>query len=137
MAIEAVEQRIQRAISVDACWEAVRDAARQLGFSQIEAHMDGRAFHDEPAGHADAFSWQLRVPLGEASYVQVGRRLAVGPEPASLAPFVDLVRRTLLPRLVAVGALDRASRPTDAAALARLAQHIQHENQLTKDAVQL
>jgi UDP-GlcNAc:undecaprenyl-phosphate/decaprenyl-phosphate GlcNAc-1-phosphate transferase len=137
MVIEAVERRIQGAVSVDACWEAVRDASRQLGFSQIEAQLDGRSFRDERQGGASGYCWLLRVPLGEVSYVQVGRRLASGPEPASLAPFVDLVRTTLLPRLGTVGALDRASRPTDAVALARLAETIQHENRALQDTVRL
>ena len=65
IALEAVERRIGEATSVQACWEAVRDASRQLGFSQIEARLEGLDFLDSATAHPQHTCWQHRVPLGE------------------------------------------------------------------------
>jgi UDP-GlcNAc:undecaprenyl-phosphate/decaprenyl-phosphate GlcNAc-1-phosphate transferase len=122
IALQSVAQRIGEAATVDDCWEAVRDASRQLGFSQIEARMDNRLFADRSTRPEANSCWELRVPLGETSYVQVGRQFN-GPEPAELTPFVEMLRCRLLPRLVKVS----SSLPIPEAStvgLLHLAEHI-------------
>jgi hypothetical protein len=75
-----------------------------MGFSSIEAMLCGRPFHDALESVSN-LRWQLRVPLGDRGFVQVGRSLE-GPEPAELAPFVEMLHTRLLPRLVLVSAVD-------------------------------
>jgi len=142
MAIEAVEDRISQASTLDGCWEAVRDASRQHGFSHIEAHLGGRHFSDESAASAPNSCWQLRVPLDEGSYVEVGRNLLSGPEPASMVPFVEMLRTTLLPRLInlrdrerAVRALELDTRVSHAVGLIPLAESLDRENEPQRDRV--
>ena len=142
MAVEAVEERIRHAATVDACWEAVRDASRQLGFSQIEANFDGHLFRDDQTITPPNSCWQLRVPLAETSYVQVGRSVHAGPEPAALLPFVDLLRRRLRPRLLSIQTNHVAeAAPTfltlddPARGLIELAAKLEHEDATTRDRV--
>ena len=108
---------------MDACWEAIRSVSLHLGFSTIEARLGGRFFQDAgtPGG---APRWQLRVPLGETGYVQLGRSLT-GLEPAEFAPFVEMLHARLLPRLVMVGGLELLPKETTAGSLLALSRQVE------------
>ena len=135
MAIHATERRINEATSIEACWEAVRDASHQLGFSQIEATLAGRTFQDRVVKGDSCTSWQLRVQLGGDGYIQVGRDLFAGPEPAGLVPSVDMLRYKLLPKLATIRQFEPEH--TGTVGLLNLAEQLKRENVRKEDPVRL
>ena len=81
-----------------ACWELIREASRKFGFEQIRLCLAGEIFeysHGELAQNA-APSWTARVPLANGDYAVLVRSFGSPLPPMALAPFIDLLRQTLI-----------------------------------------
>ena len=87
-----------------ACWEVIREACGKFGFQQVRLYLAGEMYeHSYP--EPEAPGWTLRVPLANADYAMLTRPFASSVLPMVVAPFVDLLRQTLIekfPETVAV-----------------------------------
>ena len=77
------------------CWEVIREACGKFGFEQARLSLAGEVFEHSTA-QAENPGWTLRVPLANGGYAVLTRRFASSVSPMSVAPFVDLLRDTLV-----------------------------------------
>ena len=78
-----------------ACWEVIRDACPKFGFEQARLALAGE-FYEYAAEEATAEPWTVRVPLSNGDYAELSRPFASPVLPMVVAPFVDLLRQTLV-----------------------------------------
>ena len=83
------------ATSTAECWDVIRVACGKFGFQQVRLRLGGESFEyacDEAADPA----WTARVPLANGDYAVLVRTFASGVLPMAVAPFVDVLRQTLV-----------------------------------------
>lgn len=89
-----------------ACWEVIREACVKFGFQQARLCLGGETF-EYTAAEPEAPGWTVRVPLSGGDYAVLSRPFASAVLPMVVAPFVDLLRQTLVqkfPETAAAGA---------------------------------
>jgi UDP-GlcNAc:undecaprenyl-phosphate GlcNAc-1-phosphate transferase len=77
------------------CWEVIREACSKFGFLQVRLRLGGEVF-ESAADETDTPSWTARVPLANGDYVALVRPFASTTLSMAVAPFVDLLRQTLV-----------------------------------------
>jgi UDP-GlcNAc:undecaprenyl-phosphate/decaprenyl-phosphate GlcNAc-1-phosphate transferase len=78
-----------------ACWEVIQSACIKFGFQQVLLSLGGETyeyFSEAP----EVAGWTLRVPLSHRDYVVLSRPFASSVLPMIVAPFVDVLRQTLV-----------------------------------------
>jgi UDP-GlcNAc:undecaprenyl-phosphate/decaprenyl-phosphate GlcNAc-1-phosphate transferase len=78
-----------------ACWEVIREDCAKFGFQHARLCVAGE-FYEYTAEDAEASGWTVRVPLSNADYAVLCRPFACTLLPMVVAPFVDLLRQTLV-----------------------------------------
>jgi UDP-GlcNAc:undecaprenyl-phosphate GlcNAc-1-phosphate transferase len=78
-----------------ACWEVIREDCAKFGFQHARLCLAGE-FYEYTAQDAEASGWTVRVPLSNADYAVLCRPFACTLLPMVVAPFVDLLRQTLV-----------------------------------------
>ena len=78
-----------------ACWEVIREDCAKFGFQHARLCLAGE-FYEYTAEDAEASGWTVRVPLSNADYAVLCRPFACTLLPMVVAPFVDLLRQTLV-----------------------------------------
>jgi UDP-GlcNAc:undecaprenyl-phosphate/decaprenyl-phosphate GlcNAc-1-phosphate transferase len=77
------------------CWEVIREAGGKFGFQQVRLRLAGEVF-EHSSDETDAANWTAHVPLANGDYVQLARAFGSSALPMVVAPFVDLLRQTLV-----------------------------------------
>ena len=78
-----------------ACWEIIRAACIKFGFQQARLTLSGEMY-DFTSGETEAPGWTIRVPLSNGDYAILSRAFESTVLPMVVAPFVDLLRQTLV-----------------------------------------
>jgi hypothetical protein len=95
--VRSVEEAIQQAGSIEECWNAVRSAARDLGFTRVHLRLDRGTFHAGANGSSHAALWTMRVPLSRDEYLEFSHdNPGANSVAAVAAPLADVVRRTMV-----------------------------------------
>lgn len=98
IALEHYEDLLDNAADLPQCWNVIEKAAREFGFGSARMMVAGRSFHfgaDPAAGTA----WQIVVPLEDFGSIELTRALGDTWPSGIVAPFIEMMNRTLLPRL--------------------------------------
>jgi UDP-GlcNAc:undecaprenyl-phosphate/decaprenyl-phosphate GlcNAc-1-phosphate transferase len=90
-----------------ACWEVVREDCAKFGFHQARLCLAGEIY-EYSAEDADPSGWTVRVPLSNADYAVLSRPFACTLLPMVVAPFVDLLRQTLVEKFPESAAAEAA-----------------------------
>lgn len=90
------------------CWEIIRDACGKFGFQQARLSLGGQIFEDSP-NEMDSPGWTMRVPLTNLDYVVLSRPFTSAVLPMAVAPFVDLLRQTLVEKFPEIAPQEGAS----------------------------
>lgn len=116
IALEHYEDLLDAAADLEPCWAVIEKAAREFGFRSGHMLVAGRSFHfgDEPA---PGTAWQIVVPLEDFGSLEFTRTLGDTWPSGAVAPFVEMISRTLSPRLPALTGR-RPARPFHRAATA-------------------
>ena len=77
------------------CWAVVRDACSKFGFQQARLVLNGEIYENTPET-SEAAGWTIRVPLSNGDYAVLGRPFSSSVSPMMVAPFVDLLRQSLV-----------------------------------------
>ncbi len=96
--LRRLEEELAGAASTEECWEALRAAGKDFGFSHVALAVDHRCWEEtlgEPGGHC----WTLEIPLVEDGYVRLGHRFEGETVPMVVGPLAELVRRVLAGKL--------------------------------------
>ena len=122
LSIQNFERRMRQAASMQECWQIILDSAQMFEVIRLQARLLDEDF-ESCGDDAGTPCWQLWIPLGGASYIQLccafGRRHGSG----ILIPWVESVRAQVPPRLEAVGRF-RSAAPTDIGSLVQLARKV-------------
>jgi len=115
--LRALEEKLEKAATVDECWSAIRGASLDFGFSSISMCLDHTVFTESFNGYnghnGKGRSWTVRVPLSDTEFVELGHPGGQDSAPMVVAPFADLLQRTLQPKLPAFQGTD-SSVPSEA-----------------------
>jgi UDP-GlcNAc:undecaprenyl-phosphate/decaprenyl-phosphate GlcNAc-1-phosphate transferase len=77
------------------CWEVIREACGKFGFQYMRLSLAGEIF-EHSSEDAGAPGWTMRVPLSHGDYAVLSRPFESAVLPMVVAPFVDLLRQTLV-----------------------------------------
>jgi UDP-GlcNAc:undecaprenyl-phosphate GlcNAc-1-phosphate transferase len=97
--LEAFERSLTAAQTLDECWNAIAKAADSLGYSQVDARLDGRRFGAIMLRRTEAAFWQMRLNLPNRDFVNITQREGAPEQPVLVIPFAEVVRRVLPARL--------------------------------------
>ena len=122
LAVQSFEKRIQSAQTAEECWEVIRESSQMFEFTRLQASLLKEEFETRRPG-VELPSWQLRVPLGEAGYINLwcefGRRHKSG----ILIPWVEALRAHVPARLQSIHR-QCGMAPTDTESLVHLAEEV-------------
>jgi len=90
-----------------ACWEVIREDCAKFGFQHARLFLAGEIY-EYTAEDAEASGWTVRVPLSNADYAVLCRPFACTLLPMVVAPFVDLLRQTLVEKFPESAAVEAA-----------------------------
>lgn len=77
------------------CWEVIREACGKFGIQQARLCLAGQVYEYCSPEPEDP-GWTMRVPLTNRDYAVFSRPFASPALPMAVAPFVDLLRQTLV-----------------------------------------
>ena len=98
IAVEHYEELLDEAPDLAQCWSVIEAAAREFGFRSAQMLLPGQSFQFEAEGSAGA-AWQIIVPLEDFGSIELSRALGDSWPSGVVAPFVEMISRTLSPRL--------------------------------------
>ncbi len=111
--LRAFEESVAGARTVDDCWLALRDTAREFGFSSIRLALSGQSY-SEHLGNGHGGEWTLYVPLSDSEYVHLTHAFN-DPAQSIVGPFTDLLYRALHNRPLRTGTYQGANPGEDGA----------------------
>jgi hypothetical protein len=117
--LEAFERALAAATTLEQCWHAIETGACSLGYSQIDARLDGERFGRARLRTGDGAFWQMRLNLPNRDFVNITQREGTAEQPVLLIPFAEIVRRVLPVRLEQIASAS--------ASLANLAEALERE----------
>lgn len=100
ISIQNFEESLTAATTPDECWEVLRRAFREFGFYQVEMQFADRKY-TESAEVQPFQSWKVTVPISAVSCIELFRGFGPAQQHNVVAPFVDVLRKTLAPKFTA------------------------------------
>jgi UDP-GlcNAc:undecaprenyl-phosphate GlcNAc-1-phosphate transferase len=94
--INALEDTLAGAETVDDCWVALRHTSQELGFSHLVMRLD-HTFYEERLGGEP--TWTIRVPLSKTEFINIGHDPLDTVPPGIVGPLAEMLRRALVPKL--------------------------------------
>jgi UDP-GlcNAc:undecaprenyl-phosphate/decaprenyl-phosphate GlcNAc-1-phosphate transferase len=119
MQVRALEQSLEAAPSLDACFDIIRDACLNFDFVEIRLRVGGDVWQENLRAINGDASWHLRIPLASGDYINFTRLNDSSVLPMGVAPFMDVIQRTMIAKCQTkqvVPMPDRSQRPRTAAA---------------------
>jgi UDP-GlcNAc:undecaprenyl-phosphate GlcNAc-1-phosphate transferase len=90
-----LEQALTAATSVEECWQIIRDASRDSGFTHLALQLDHTVF-EESLRHAEpSNSWTMRMPLSGSGLLNLTGEFEDPDRAMVAAPFAHAMRRSL------------------------------------------
>jgi hypothetical protein len=97
--LERLERSLRSASTIGRCWDAVEDAARSLGYSEVNARLAGTRYSTTSPSARNGTYWQMRLNLPGNDYVNITQRDGAARNPILVIPFVELLSRILPAKL--------------------------------------
>ena len=91
--LEQFQRSLSDAESLDQCWKGIQTGYSDFGFSGVRMHAQGRIFELVPEDAAD--HCQIRIPLGDAQYVNLFRSFQSDTDPTALAGFARVLQTVM------------------------------------------
>ena len=88
IALDAFDARLAAAPSPEACWDAVRAAFREFGFTHAELDLAGFSSEDPVLGDLEG-AWSIFIPLSDDGHLGLTRDFACPVPPTQAAVFAD------------------------------------------------
>jgi UDP-GlcNAc:undecaprenyl-phosphate GlcNAc-1-phosphate transferase len=97
--LQHFEEMLAAAKTVEDFWGAIRETCQSLGFVELQCHLLGQAFEEQFGTEKADNCWHLRIPLDGYGYINLSRRFEPGNNAMIVAPFVEVLHRSLHARL--------------------------------------
>lgn len=94
-----LDRELEKASSVEECWNALSGAAHKFGFQCLRMTANRLEYKGEESGVSHEKLWTLRVPLDSYGYVEFSRELQSSSLSTIVGPFVDVIHTGLLSKL--------------------------------------
>jgi UDP-GlcNAc:undecaprenyl-phosphate GlcNAc-1-phosphate transferase len=98
IALHGFEKDLLAAQTPDACWLVIHTAAKDFGFQNIEMLLVGRRYESLDVNPAER-SWNVRIPISDLDYVRLTGAFDSGVQTAAVAPFANVLRKAVGPKL--------------------------------------
>lgn len=108
ISLKVLETELIAAPTLDECWRIIKNAAKDFGFHNIEMRLVGRTF-EHRNGLPLVQSWKVRIPISDSDYIELTREFAAEVQAGAIAPFADVLRKALVPKLLALAAPKQVS----------------------------
>ncbi|MGH9591798.1 MAG: MraY family glycosyltransferase, partial [Bryobacteraceae bacterium] len=102
IALATYEEEMEAAPTPDRCWEVVVSACKQMGFRRVEMMLGGERYEWEDEANP-LNTWEISIPIPGTDGVRLWRGFDGGAQPNLVAPFAELLRRTLAAKVAAMG----------------------------------
>jgi UDP-GlcNAc:undecaprenyl-phosphate GlcNAc-1-phosphate transferase len=100
VSLEAVEERLRSAGSVEECWTLMAVSYRAFGFTSLELRVGGRTYQDPADPSTGCAGWYLRVELENGDHVVLRRDAGMQNHMTHAAGFAEMLEKTLTVKLV-------------------------------------
>jgi UDP-GlcNAc:undecaprenyl-phosphate GlcNAc-1-phosphate transferase len=97
--LSTLETTLAASNTVDECWVAVRRVSQELGFQHLSMRLDHTVYRESLVPGASSDCWTIHIPLSETEFVDLGHSFHNTVPPMVIAPFADVLRRALEPKL--------------------------------------
>ncbi len=99
ISVHNFESTLALATTPDECWSVLTKAYKDFGFYQIEMQLAGHKYVDEVTQSDASRAWRVELPLSEDDYVHLTREFGPNPQHNVVAPFANVLRKTLESKL--------------------------------------
>ncbi len=93
--LRTFEASLAAAVTNEDYWHAVRDGAREFGFTSVALQLSGKVYQ-ESICHSQDGEWSVSIPLAGSDYIHLTRDFYSAGVPLAFTPFVDFVYRELV-----------------------------------------
>ncbi len=98
--LQNLEKALRAAVSVEECWDILREAGSKLGITSMQLHYGGETYTAGSVSAGPEDAWDMRIPLSDRDYLMLVRKFnAPLASSMRITPFADLVHNTLRPKL--------------------------------------
>ena len=101
--LRTFEQELAAAQSIGECWELILQAARTFDFTEARLCVAGTVYHQRLRDPESDLCWSLRVPLPGRGYINFVRPHESLVFSMGLAPFIDVVYKTMSAKCLEFG----------------------------------
>jgi len=106
ISLQMHHEQLVAAPTPEGCWEVILGACKDAGFHRVQMTLAGRTFEWQD-GINPMNTWDITIPISDSDYVRLTRSFGGGAEPNIIAPFADLLRQALVPKLPVFAAMSR------------------------------
>ena len=98
IALQTLEQKLHAAATPRDCWNVIQAAAPTFGLSCVRLSIGGYNFRERRDAQF-ARHWSVHIPLSDADHLDLIHDFGDNSQSDSTAPFVDIIRKTITPKL--------------------------------------
>jgi len=109
VSLQVFHEQLTAAATPERCWEIILDACKDAGFHQVQMVLAGQTFEWQD-GINPLNTWDITIPISGSDYVRLTRSFGGGTQPNIIAPFADLLRQALVPKLPVFAAMSHLAR---------------------------
>jgi UDP-GlcNAc:undecaprenyl-phosphate GlcNAc-1-phosphate transferase len=106
--LRGFEKELAAAKTPEHCWSVIHKAAKDFGFDHTEMRLAGQKYESGNDAATECF-WNIRIPISESDYVALTRPFDTPVQTAVVAPFADVIRKTLESKIPGFTRGDRMS----------------------------
>jgi UDP-GlcNAc:undecaprenyl-phosphate GlcNAc-1-phosphate transferase len=101
--LRSFEQALAAAKSIEECWGLILEASRTFDFVEARLSVAGTVYQQHLRDTDDDLCWSLRVPLPGRGYINFVRPHESRIFAMGVAPFIDVVRKTMAAKCLEFG----------------------------------
>ena len=98
VSLQTYQEQLIAAPTPERCWEIISEACKDAGFHHVQMVLAGRTFEWQD-GINPMNTWDVTIPISDSDYLRLTRSFGGGTRPNIIAPFADVVRHALAPKL--------------------------------------
>ena len=104
VSLQMYQEQLIAAPTPERCWEIISGACKDAGFHRVQMMLAGRMFEWQD-GINPMNTWDVAIPIADSAYVRLTRSFGGGTQPNIIAPFADVLRQALVPKLPVFAAM--------------------------------
>ena len=102
ISLDTFQSTLKRATTPDECWSVLRKTYQEFGFYEVRMQLAGNSYAectDDLEMPDTSCAWRVEIPLTGADYIHLTRECDNSAHQNTVAPFADVLRKTLESKL--------------------------------------